>query len=172
MKILFLDVDGVLNSQAWFDALPQSASGLVVLDKLIDRIDPEAVARVNQITDATDAQIILSTNWIYEGNAGLADTKTTLRQAGLKAPFWGATGCTVRKMSLHSRAGEIGMTLWRMQEEAHSPVTGFVILEDEHPLKGFELWTIHTTWEHGLLDEHVEKAIAILETPWNGELPR
>ncbi len=54
MKVLFLDFDGVLNSDRYARLHP-SPSGVV--------IDPACLARLRGIIRITDAKIVLSTSW-------------------------------------------------------------------------------------------------------------
>lgn len=51
MKIIFLDVDGVLNDQAWLRSYTTS------------EIDEARVERLAEIVKATDAKIVLSSSW-------------------------------------------------------------------------------------------------------------
>ena len=51
MKVIFLDVDGVLNDQMWLHLLMDS------------EIDEVRVARLAEIVKATDAKIVLSSSW-------------------------------------------------------------------------------------------------------------
>lgn len=52
-KLIFLDIDGVLNDHRYNEA---SMSGAIL---------PECVARLNRILEATDARIVLSSAWRY-----------------------------------------------------------------------------------------------------------
>ena len=158
MRVLFLDIDGVLNSQTWFEFQRYPVV------ELTNRIDPEAALRVNRITQRTGATLILSSNWVYDTTAGMENTVSALRARGIKAPI---QGHTVRKMSLYCRAEEIRMTLGSMRE-AGQEVESFVILEDEERLPNLSEWTVRTQWATGLQDEHVDLAVRILQRPWDG----
>lgn len=56
MKIIFLDIDGVLNSEAY--ALGRGKGGML-------GIDPEAVKIFDRIIDETGAKVVLSSSWRY-----------------------------------------------------------------------------------------------------------
>ncbi len=53
MKVIFLDIDGVLNCEKYIRSCGQS--GLI--------IDPSRMVLLKQIIDSTDAKIVLSTSW-------------------------------------------------------------------------------------------------------------
>lgn len=57
IKIIFLDIDGVLNSRKYIN---QCVANNIPAD---DVIDPIAVARLNKITDATGAKLVISSTW-------------------------------------------------------------------------------------------------------------
>lgn len=60
MKLLFLDIDGVLNNYR---------SDLVLgYDKTVDNLDPIAVMLIQKIVKETDCIICLSSNWRYTHN--------------------------------------------------------------------------------------------------------
>lgn len=54
-KILFLDIDGVLNSDRFIDAHPKLP--------YTELIDKEAVSRVLSIIEKTGAKIVISSSW-------------------------------------------------------------------------------------------------------------
>lgn len=54
-KYIFLDIDGVLNSNDWFEK-NKDVDGLV-------EIDPSKLILLKEIVDCTEAKIILSSSW-------------------------------------------------------------------------------------------------------------
>ena len=56
-KVIFLDIDGVLNDAEPIQALPTRQSQWARL------LDPERVSRLNDIIDATGAEVVLSSSW-------------------------------------------------------------------------------------------------------------
>lgn len=142
MKVCFTDIDGVLNSRAFFDRV-----GLIPHPWL----DPEAIARLDRICRETDARIVISSAW-----RGDPRTVRWLHERGLtvpiigRTPWCGATG---------NRGGEIAE--W-MEFEAQYPVERFVILDDGDDMDHLLPHLIQTNHATGLLDEHVDRAIAML----------
>lgn len=187
MKIIFLDVDGVLN---W--------SGTE------DRVGPfiglcsERIERFNRIIDAhPDAKVVISSTWrqgmvsVYEGMH--KDPKALpelLAKRGLKGEV---ISFTPWRFSHVGRGEEIRMWIEGWETESGEPLKTFVVLDDStEGMSGYayapygepmqevrDLRPNHvvTHWsgdpncdgeEGGLLDRHIEQAIRVL----NGELVR
>jgi hypothetical protein len=84
VKVLFLDIDGVLNSRKYF------AMGVPVNDRiyLADNdyarmIDPEAVELLNEVIDRTGARIVVSSSWRQAFDT-FADLRACLLRAGIR----------------------------------------------------------------------------------------
>ena len=113
MKILFLDIDGVLNSERSSAALggyPHDFS-----ERELAKFDPVALALVRKLLDATGASVVLSTSW---------RSTFTCEQVehGLGIPVVGATPDLGGDWC---RADEIAHWL-----AAHPEVTRFAIVDD------------------------------------------
>ena len=63
--LLFLDFDGVLNTERHYAEL--KGNGQPYKDKYGPLFDPEAVANLQKIIKATDARIVVSSSWRYLG---------------------------------------------------------------------------------------------------------
>ena len=63
MKVIFLDIDGVLNTHESATTLRESfvERGADLMG--FNRFDKNCVARVNRITDETGAKIVISSSW-------------------------------------------------------------------------------------------------------------
>lgn len=64
MKIIFLDIDGVLNSEDWYER----RSKLYTSDEISENypkyeFDPFSVDSLNKITNETNAYIVISSSW-------------------------------------------------------------------------------------------------------------
>ena len=59
-KIVFLDIDGVLNSEEWAD---KCFNKLVSDDICYSDVDPDAINRLIKFLDGTNAKIVLSSSW-------------------------------------------------------------------------------------------------------------
>lgn len=139
MNLLFLDIDGVLNSIEF--------SG---------DIDPKAITRLNQIVAATDAKIVISSYWRI--CLGYEQTCRRLIKAGLEAEIVGETSAL--DGSGENRAIEIQDFL------DNNPAERFVILDDcsLYPthIGPLNEHLVRTDFFTGLTDEDVLSAVCIL----------
>ncbi len=79
-KILFLDVDGVLNHLEWKRRQSKRPTRSYE-EAFTRRIDPECLARLNLITDMTGAVIVFSSSW-REGRPW-RESAAILRRVGM-----------------------------------------------------------------------------------------
>lgn len=154
MNVIFLDIDGVLNSENYVKKCGDAWTG--------DQLDPEAIARLNKLTTLGNASIVVSSSWriIPGGVMSSHDMASLLNQHGVVAPIIGVTPYLDS-----DRAIEIDFWL-----QDHPEVKNFVILDDdrleakcdsEDPYLNDRF--VRTTWWTGLQDQHVERALKILE---------
>lgn len=159
MKVIFLDVDGVLNYAGC-----KAQCGMYL------GIEDDKVALLKKIVDATDAKIVLSSTWRLGINnkghrlEGHADyLKDKLGKYGLE--IYDKTEQLTRNGEL--RGKEINEWLSR-----HPEVNQWVVLDDEW-FWDFDEYNIHQHivrtwfWGTGLTEEDVEKAIKILKGETN-----
>ena len=70
-KILFLDFDGVLNTERHHEHCYEN--GIVPVDRYGYAFDPEAVANLKLIIDETGADIVVSSSWKFWGLSAMTD---------------------------------------------------------------------------------------------------
>jgi hypothetical protein len=164
-KVIFLDFDGVLNS----DETEVEASPIHPYLYL----DPKLAKLVQQICDRTNAVIVLSTSWrtrIHSSWSGesylsLDELKEALSNVGLTADVVDVTPDLAREDYI----GRADMTIWRCPPR-HKEITAwiednkpksFVILDDD---LGAEIKNhfVHTLPIWGITQKDVEKAVNIL----------
>lgn len=160
MKLVFLDIDGVLNSDAWFARSPPRDWGL-------DHLDPEAVARVDWLASNTAARIVISSTWrlVYP----LDEIRAMLAAKGLRAPIVDRTPEIPAEFAEgRIRAQEIENWLHaqglRARRGEGGVVESFVILDDLEDFGHLERYCVRTKFATGLLDEHAVHAAAMLGT--------
>ena len=145
MKVVFLDIDGVLNCAATFTSNETRMLGRYFLD-------PAMLARLDRIVDATGARIVISSCWrIGDGGQGVA---RILAAAGLRHAD-AVVGETSRL------GGERGLEIADWMKPRWD-VEAFVILDDDNDMGQLTPHLVKTSWLEGLQDQHVEWAIATL----------
>lgn len=118
MKVIFLDVDGVLNWVGTEDRI----DGYIGLCR-------ERIQRLNRICDAhPDAKIVVSSTWRHAYRNGMEDLVALLKERGVTAEIIDHTPV---KMSYVPRGGEIRMWIEGWREENPGQDLNFVILDDD-----------------------------------------
>lgn len=84
-KLIFLDVDGVLNSQKYFSKI----KGDMSVDQTRRFFDPEAVKNLNDITDKTGAKIVISSTW--RKTRTLEELQELFKEVGITGEVIGKT---------------------------------------------------------------------------------
>lgn len=183
MKLLFLDVDGVLNYEDWGvrrGLVPVPAPYQPSVEDLVRWIDPERVELVNEIVERTGCRIILSSSTRSDPRMSVV-----LAQAGLKAPIYDTTPALLWKVN---EAGSVVDVTTRADEvydacRKHQPFTIAVLDDQDHDWERLayrmvgtktpegiltrvvETFLVKTSFATGLLREHVDRAVWILEQP-------
>jgi len=157
-----LDLDGVVNSRDYLENRRH------ILRPTRHAIDAVTVPRLNAITDRTGAKIVISSTW---------------RLGAYPEHDPGPTWRLRRILSAHGVTGEIldvtpylleshpDYAIGRQRERGHeiqawlnhhSEVSSFVILDDDADMVHLRHRLVKTNFQTGLLDEHTERAIALL----------
>lgn len=152
MKVIFLDIDGVLNEAGSDSRTPLKFLG----------IDQPKVARLKKIIDATDAKVVLVSTWKedWDPHAKEHPIDTAYMLNALAAEGVSLFDRTYDNMSDRGH----GIVNWLAQ---HPDVDQFVILDDD-VFADYRtlLLTPHQVKTHfgggGLLDKHVSRAVYIL----------
>lgn len=169
-KYLFLDIDGVLNHDEWFVSEHYRKHQENWKKSMFD---PECVARVNKILEATGARLVVSSSW-----RSMSDLKEIFEGVGLPTDF----DITPHADAIYSREEYAydSPVFWRGSEikyflERH-PADNYVILDDDsdmlpHQIKHFirtcgdKIHTAHLYINNegsGLTEKVMNKAIDIL----------
>lgn len=162
MKIVFLDMDGVLNSHAYMSERAkigkwdEGEPGFNLKDpkRWVHMIDPKGIARLNRILKETDAKIVISSSWRHAHPHRTGRMQKILDLAGMQ----GGHVIDETPVMPGPRAHEISSWL-----AANAGAKRFVILDDGASAgEGLAKWFVHTDLSHGLQDADVNKAIHIL----------
>ena len=152
MKIIFLDIDGVLNTMSPEDDLPAAYSNSGVYYKDFNDLPLErCVNNLNKILKETDAEIVISSTWrIIHSNISLM---YIFFLCGIKPPFiLGSTPRTGKKRGI-----EIAEWL-----KEHPKVERFVIIDDDSDMVDLMDHLIQIDSEVGLTEDDANKIIEIL----------
>ena len=145
MKVIFLDIDGVLNSDEYFDKI----EGLNI-EGIEKQIDVEKIKLLKRAVEETGSNVVLSSSWRYTRNAQYL--KQLLLQYGILAdstPFM-----------KNKRGEEIKGWL-----EEHKDTEDFVILDDEI-FRDFNELISHLVktdfYNGGLTEQHKTLALKLM----------
>lgn len=131
MKVLFLDIDGVMNYEG-----------------TNNKICPKAVAILNRIISETKAKIVLSSVW------RLSETmRKEVRDAGVD--FIGITPYLPKEERMSSVGRGLEINAWLKD---HPEVTKYAILDDDSDFLPDQP-LFQTTWEKGLTEDIANEVI-------------
>jgi hypothetical protein len=161
MKIIFLDIDGVLNSNEYYNSLSNEEKHGYEYD-----IDIEKVKLLKEIVDATGAEIVLSSTWRMlreiDGEPALAmfiHLENILKEYGMEIKDYTPVISNNRPLEICT---------WILSNEKE--VESYVSLDDDFTKEEYEdvglvgclVQTHYWRSPGGLQREHVEQAIKIL----------
>jgi len=160
MKIIFLDIDGVLNSKA-------SMRDLGIRNHWNDNPHPMHIKWLNKIVEETGAKVVISSTWRTSGSAVMFNRLLNL--LGFKGdvidktPNLDTYRGTEIKTWLNSHADKILRykdSQWYSNKE---PIESFVILDDDNDMLELSATNLVLVNDGtGLQEEHAIKAIDIL----------
>ena len=157
-KVIFLDIDGVLNSQSWLDT-----KGFVYPYKIPEheKFDPKAVKILSKIIYLTDAKIIFSSTWRLDFSS--QELAKMIREF---APFPPRTfgGCTPDLKLKENRGDEIELFI----KDKGKSISSYCILDDA-PIDKFtkpqiKNHLVSTDYDRGLKQKHITEVIRVLKS--------
>jgi len=163
MKIIFLDIDGVINTIKSVSNPRVQPEGFTANLYGVSKLDPDCVARLNKITNATGAKMVISSSWriLFDDVELLAKY---LHSEGVTGEIIGKTPrfakSYIRGEMTYGRGLEIQEWL---SEQPVGEVESFVILDDDSDMLHLSPLLIKTSWQNGLEDHHVNVAIEMLK---------
>ena len=150
MKVIFLDVDGVLNTSDTFKRRKEIYNERGIL---IPRIDFFRVSYLKEIVNKTKAKIVLSSTW-RKNEKNIEELFNVFKLFDLE--IYDLTDIDIDGI----RENEI--ISWLNNNEVET----FIIIDDEssdlHSLENYLIKTRVNGVQTGLLEEHIDKAINIL----------
>ena len=175
MKVLFLDIDGVLNSENWFGyrlyCIKNNMFNEVInfvntnderIKYKLSMIDDRAIANLNRIIEETGCKVVLSSSWRSCVEAENTLTEYILKVKGFKYELYDVTP-RLWFNDFSIRRGE-EIKFWLDKESEKNEIESFVILDDDYSdilpeqMNNF----IQIDGQVGLTDKDVFTAIEIL----------
>ena len=174
MKVLFLDIDGVLNSENWFAYRIYCVKNNMVniLMNFVDTddrnikhkltmLDDRAIANLNRIIEETGCKVVLSSSWRSSIESENIFTQNLLKLKGFKYEFYDVTP-RLWFSDFSIRRGE-EIKFWLDKELEKHEIESFVILDDDSDMLPEQMNNfIHVDGQVGLTDRDVLIAIEIL----------
>ena len=157
LKVIFLDVDGVLNSE-----LSREQERNNFDNWMEHEVSEMHVNNLKKIVDATGAQIVLSSSWRFDhpkatGRDFIADPLMKILDRKLKA-----VGLDIIDVTPDLRGKIRGVEIQDWLDR-HSEVEKFVILDDDTDMTDAQKpFFVNTTFKNGLTEDLANKAIEIL----------
>jgi hypothetical protein len=167
-RIVFLDIDGVLNSA---DSRRRVVLGTT--DPKIPNarlLDPQAIALLNSILARTEADVVLSSSWRYY--VSVPKMQKMLEYHGFRGRLLARTpivaelpmyrGNTAAELvQIGQGSHERGIEIQQWLDE-QGPVQSYVILDDDDDMANLMPQLVHTSFEHGLTRADALRAVEIL----------
>ena len=174
MKVLFLDIDGVLNSENWFAYRIYCVKNNMVniLMNFVDTddrnikhkltmLDDRAIANLNRIIEETGCKVVLSSSWRSSIESENIFTQNLLKLKGFKYEFYDVTP-RLWFSDFSIRRGE-EIKFWLDKESEKHEIESFVILDDDSDMLPEQMNNfIHVDGQVSLTDRDVLTAIEIL----------
>jgi hypothetical protein len=142
-KIIFLDIDGVMNS---INTRPQDPRGLA------DFLDPRNVSVLNAIVEATGAVVVVSSTWRL--STSFAALQASFAEAGCVAEIVDVTP------DIDQRQRVLEVAAWL--ERQATPPSRFVVLDDDYDMPAFPDKLVRTSKQYGLSPRDLPAVLAIL----------
>ena len=161
MKVIFLDIDGVLNHQSHYEWLMTTDEPTLMQRTYpYTEFNPKSCQLLKEIIEETGAQIVVSSSWRLDGEKRL---NSLFKHFGLPK-IYSITPCLNTMRGL-----EIGAWL-----ASHPEVTNYVILDDDEDMCEHQLpFYIKTNpYGDGLNEEVKERAIQLLNNTQPDEIYR
>jgi hypothetical protein len=151
MRVIFLDIDGVLNSVDW---MMRGGSEIINYEDGGTQLDPKAVTLLESIVKNSGAKVVISSTWrrMY----GYEQVAVFLRRHGFTGEVIGETPYFYEPGKV--RGDEIQAWL-----DEHPEVKYFAILDDDSDMAHLMGRLVHTKYPHGLLPEHEPKILQLLQ---------
>jgi len=153
LVIVFLDIDGVLNSNDFVESSRFDKHG----EYPDQHLDTLAIERVNKLCKSTGAKIVISSTW--RSNPEVFDV---LKRNGLTAEIIGVTPHSDKKLPNGLWTREIRGKEIQQWIDKNRPDRYCIIDDDTDMLPEQKPHFVNTDFMHGITNKDMQKAISIL----------
>ena len=168
-KIIFLDFDGVLNTEHYQNVLYYERKPWQ--DKYGAFFDPEAVAQLKRIIDATNADIVVESSWKYLGLEAMQEIWEIRNMPGRIIDITPSSVSdswllTANFEEINNAWGHCkGMEIASWLSENAKQATKYIIIDDEHVILDSQLpYFLLTNPYDGITEEIADRSISILNS--------
>ena len=150
MKVIFLDIDGVLNSTQYWESIQDEKKTMLEMES---ELDPKCIRNLKKIVDATNAKIVVTSTW-----------KRIIRKMNKFERYIPQYGLHVYDKTPCHPDGAIhrGDEIRQYLKEHKNEVDKFILIDDEEYPDFNELtnYLVKTNfYKDGLCESHVKEAI-------------
>lgn len=159
MKVIFLDVDGVLTHRLTVGRGRENTR----VHRFLSQLDADCVERLMEIVSRTGAKIVVSSTWRLHPHS-MGALHAMARRARKRRLIYDKTGvCDIKRAGFHVPARGIEISQWIEQHESvRGPLESYVVIDDGH-VEGHPMVLVKNGFDcGGLRDHHVQEAINIL----------
>ena len=180
MIVIFLDFDGVVNSEKWMvSRFEKVDTNTISAQYPFYEIDPDAVAQLNRIIAETGAKVVVSSTWRlgrtpeqlteilahhdFKGEIIDVTPHFYVKSHGYTVP----RGCEIEWLLKQKKFQRINWSIEKQLEYVEkAEVKNYVILDDDSDmLYNQREHFVQTSWKNGLTAELADRCIEILNTP-------
>jgi hypothetical protein len=159
MKVLFLDIDGVLNSSEYFfskgylDETESMTDAETMLLAHPSHLDPSALQVINHIVKESGAQVVLSSSWRM---------KYTIEEWTEMMQKRGATFKITGRTPKHSMSTTRGAEILDYINSMRNKPDSIVIIDDHSDMDNLKKYLVLTNGKFGITMRDAEKALQLL----------
>lgn len=154
VHIVFLDIDGVLNTDEFLCRVQSYPRGSEEHADDGAYLDPRLVRRLDRLCREASAKVVVSSSWRLMDD--FEDIRQWLAQKGLTAEVIGKTPYLPNAQ----RGTEI--RYWLDVDGKRMGVSAYVVLDDGSDMDAVRSRFIQTSDQEGLTDEQVDRAVQLL----------
>jgi hypothetical protein len=163
MKVIFLDIDGVLNTERYLRVQAQKC-GYKDQATMQYNFDPVALDNLKEIIEVTNANIVISSTWRLQKDSSEAsrEWKELIRNfdsIGVSSRIIGVTPTIKNTESLNARWMEIKQWL---QDNTDINIEKFVIIDDEWDMGEYTKHSFARCWSYSGLTNEVKETVLSL----------